>query len=193
MSGTQDFDLSAKNQTDALQAGQSGIDPKSTETVQEAEIEENEEELTPSQKMDALIRGTSAGNMKREIEKLRKEAAKYRTSSKVEAEQKLEIQAKAQEIQKELDALKAEHRNLSIIQKLDKAGCIKSELVAKDIPSDLSSGEDLNKFIENYKEQNKFLFKAPKQNAGGTFKTSGKKNLTPSQQMDAYIRAALGR
>lgn len=193
MSGTQDFDLSAQNLKDNAQAGQSGIDPKSTETVQEAEIEENEEELTPSQKMDALIRGTSAGNMKREIEKLRKEAAKYRTSSKVEAEQKLEIQAKAQEIQKELDALKAEHRNLSIIQKLDKAGCIKSELVAKDIPSDLSSGEDLNKFIENYKEQNKFLFKAPKQNAGGTFKTSGKKNLTPSQQMDAYIRAALGR
>lgn len=193
MSGTQDFSLSAQNQKEDVQAGQSGIDPNFTDKAQEAETEENEEELTPSQKMDALIRGTSAGNMKREIEKLRKEAAKYRTSSKAEAEQKLEIQAKAQEIQKELEALKAEHRNLSIIQKLDKAGCIKSELVAKDIPSDLSSGEDLNKFIENYKEQNKFLFKAPKQNAGGTFKTSGKKNLTPSQQMDAYIRAALGR
>ena len=126
-------------------------------------------------------------------EKYRKEIIYRRNSSRIENRAKLELQAKAEEISKELEALKAEHRNLSIIQKLDKAGCIKSELVAKDIPADLSSSDDLDKFIQNYKEENTFLFKTPKQNAGGTFKTSGRKNLTPSQQMDAYIRAALGR
>ena len=124
---------------------------------------------------------------------MRKEAAKYRNSTRVETQKKLEIQAKVQEIQEELDSLKLEHRNLSVIQKLDKAGCVKSELVAKDVPADISTGEDLDAFIENYREENKFLFKTPKQNAGGSFKASGKKNLTPSQQMDAYIRAALGR
>lgn len=194
MSGTQDLNLAAGEEI-LKQSDQSGIG-QHNEAAQEAVSEESENEgkvLTPSQKMDALIRGTSAGYMKRELERLRKEAAKYRNSSKIENQAKLELQAKAEEISKELEALKAEHRNLSIIQKLDKAGCIKSELVAKDIPADLSSSDDLDKFIQNYKEENKFLFKTPKQNAGGTFKTSGRKNLTPSQQMDAYIRAALGR
>jgi len=55
----------------------------------------------------------------------------------------------------------------------------------------LSDG--LDEFIEKYKEENSFLFKSPKQNIGSVFKTSGKQNLSPSQQMDAYIRAALGR
>ena len=194
MSGTQDLNLAAGEEI-LKQSDQSGIG-QHNEAAQEAVSEESENEekvLTPSQKMDALIRGTSAGYMKRELERLRKEAAKYRNSSRIENRAKLELQAKAEEISKELEALKAEHRNLSIIQKLDKAGCIKSELVAKDIPADLSSSDDLDKFIQKYKEENKFLFKTPKQNAGGTFKTSGRKNLTPSQQMDAYIRAALGR
>ena len=63
-----------------------------------------------------------------------------------------------------------------------------SELTQYNIDPDT-----LETFIEDYKENNKFLFKAQKQNAGGTFKASGIKNLTPSQKMDAYIRAALGR
>ena len=193
MSGTQDFNSSVHFSKENVSDGQSGIDKNLADAVQEAAIEETVKELTPSQKMDALIRGTSSGYMKRELEKLRKEAAKYRNSTKAEEQEKLEIQAKAHEIQKELESLKAQHRTLSIIQKLDKAGCIKSELVAKDIPAQMSLSEDLDKFIEKYKEENKFLFKAPKQNAGGNFKASGAKNLTPSQQMDAYIRAALGR
>ena len=187
MSGTQDLNSTAQITVNTAQDGQSGIGSDFQTPAPEAEVEENEKELTPSQKMDALLRGNSTGQMKREIEKLRKEAAKYRTSSKAETQQKLEIKAKADEIQKELDALKKEHRNLSLIQKLDRAGCIKSELVAK------VTAEDLETFIEDYKENNKFLFKAQKQNAGGTFKASGIKNLTPSQKMDAYIRAALGR
>lgn len=201
MSGTQGLNSAAQSSGDALQQGQSGIDQTLSGSAQEAEKQGTEETektevekaLTPSQKMDELIRGTSSIHMKKEIEKLRKEAAKYRNSSKSEAEQKLLLQAKAQEIQQELDALRKENRNLSVIQKLDKAGCIKSELVAKDIPDNLETAEDLDNFIKAYKEKNKFLFNAPKQNVGSSFKASGVKNLTPSQRMDAYIRAALGR
>lgn len=198
MSGTQGLNSAAQV---IEQQGQSGIDQTLSNSAQEAEKQgaeesektEVEKALTPSQKMDELIRGTSSANMKKEIEKLRKESAKYRNSSKSEAEQKLLLQAKAQEIQQELDALRKENRNLSVIQKLDKAGCIKSELVAKDIPDNLETAEDLDNFIKAYKEKNKFLFNAPKQNVGSSFKASGVKNLTPSQRMDAYIRAALGR
>ena len=201
MSGTQGLNFAAQSSSDGSQQGQSGIDQTLSNSAQEAEKQgaeetektEVEKALTPSQKMDELIRGTSSANMKKEIEKLRKEAAKYRNSSKSEAEQKLLLQAKAQEIQQELDALRKENRNLSVIQKLDKAGCIKSELVAKDIPDNLETAEDLDNFIKAYKEKNKFLFNAPKQNVGSSFKASGVKNLTPSQRMDAYIRAALGR
>ena len=205
MSGTQDLNFAAQTSDDDVLQGQSGIDQTLSDSAQVAEnlgaeekSEEKEEEnskktLTPSQKMDELIRGTSAANMKKEIEKLRKEAAKYRNSSKSETEQKLLLQAKAQEIQRELDALKKENRTLCVIQKLDKAGCIKSELVAKDIPDNLNTAEDLDNFIKAYKEKNKFLFNAPKPNVGSSFKTSGVKNLTPAQRMDAYIRAALGR
>ena len=184
MSGTQDTNLSANNPQENLQAGQSGIDQTPPNQ------EEKEENLTPSQKMDRLIRGTTAGGMKKEIEKLRKEAAKYRFVSRTEALQKAEIQKKAAEIQKELDELKETNRNLKIVRTLDKAGCIKSELVSKDIPKDC---EDLEGFIEKYKEENQFLFSAPRKNIGSTFKTSGTKNLTAAQKMDAYIRAALGR
>lgn len=193
MSGTQDTNLSAQILNES-QTVQSGTEQHQT-TAQEADYtEDNQTELSPSETMDRLIRGNSAGFMKKEIEKLRKEAAKYRSSSKAQEAQKLEIEQKALEIQTELDSLKNEHRNLSIIRKLDKAGCIKSELVAKDIPADLDLSEGLDGFIKDYKEQNEFLFKAPKQSTiGGTFKASGAKNLTPSQQMDAYIRAALGR
>lgn len=192
MSGTQDTNSAVQNFEELAQQAQAGLENGLDESAQVAETEE-QETLSPSQKMDELIRGSSKGFMKKEIEKLRKEAARYRSSSRTEAQQKLEFQAKAEMYEKELDALKKEHRTLALIQKLDKAGCIKSELVAKDVPSDLDLAEGLDEFIEKYKEENSFLFKAPKQNIGSVFKTSGKQNLSPSQQMDAYIRAALGR
>ncbi len=193
MSGTQDEIFAAKNPQEILQPVQAGSEQIIKESAQEAENLQ-EKELTPAQKMDLLLRGHSPAQMKKEIEKLRKEAAKYRTSSKKEEEQKLALQTRAQEIQNELDALKQEHKNLTVIRKLDRAGCIKSELVAKDIPDNLESSEELDKFIEQYKEENGFLFQASKNNnLGGTFKTCTTKVLTPSQQMDAYIRAALGR
>lgn len=182
MSGTQENNLFAQN---SAQEGQTGIDQK----IEHVETKQ-EEKITPAQQMDNLLRGTSSGQMKREIEKLRKEAAKYRVASRTEAEQKADLQKKSEEIQKELDALKQMNRNLKVMRALDKAGCIKSDLVAKDIPLDC---EDLEGFIESYRESNKFLFNVKKQTIGGNFKASGAKNLSPSQQMDAYIRAALGR
>ena len=171
MSGTQDEIFAAKNPQEILQPVQAGSEQIIKESAQEAENLQDKE-LTPAQKMDLLLRGHSPAQMKKEIEKLRKEAAKYRTSSKKEEEQKLALQTRAQEIQNELDALKQEHKNLTVIRKLDRAG----------------------KFIEQYKEENGFLFQESKNNnLGGTFKTCTTKVLTPSQQMDAYIRAALGR
>ena len=184
MSGTQDTNLSAENSQESTQTGQSGIDDFQEEDGVK------EETLSPAQKMDRLLRGTSSINMKKEIEKLRKEAAKYRNVSRNEARQKEEIQKKSREIQMELDKLKETNRYLKVIRELDKAGCKKSELVSKDIPEDC---ENLEEFIKNYKEENQFLFSEPKKNIGSTFKTSGTKNLTAAQKMDAYIRAALGR
>ncbi len=153
-------------------------------------IQEEEKVLSPGQKMDLLIRSSSSKSMKKEIERLRKEAARYRTSSREESAIRLQMQAKADEIQKELTALKASHSSLNLIRKLDKAGCIKSELVAKDIPADC---EDIDAFIADYKKQNSFLFSSKKQNIGGMFKPSKNVNLTPSQKIDKIIRSALGR
>lgn len=193
MSGTQDLDLSAQNPQDSLQTVQAGLVQNTNEEEKEKISESEVKEISSAQKMDELIRNSSSKYMKKEIEKLRKEAAKYRTSSKEEAAKKQEIQIKADEIQTALDKLKTEHRNICLMRKLDKAGCIKSELVVKDIPQNLDADKETDDFISTYKEQNAFLFTAKKQTLGSNFKVSKAQNLTSSQQMDAYIRAALGR
>lgn len=182
MSGTQDeiFGASGLPSGKSDAAGLPGADNSSVE----------EKELTPSQKMDRLLRSSSPKSMKKEIEKLRKEAAKYRSSSREEMSMRLQLQAKAEEINQELASLKMSHQSLNLIRKLDKAGCIKSELVAKDIPSDC---EDIDAFIETYKQENGFLFSTQKQSIGGTFKPSTSINLTPSQRIDKIIRSTLGR
>lgn len=185
MSGTQDIIPAEQNSSEIVQSVQTGIDEN--EKQQETQ---NPEQLTPAQKMDNLLRGSSSGYLRKEIEKLRKESARYRIASKTEAAQKLEVMKKAAEVQKELDMLKESNRNLKIMRALDKAGCIKSDLVSKDIPLDC---EDIDEFIKNYKDANQFLFKNPPESIGSTFKTSGTKNLTPAQRMDAFIRAAAGR
>lgn len=185
MSGTQDNNLLAENPEKLSNTSQSGIDTEENEN--DCTQEKN---LKASEKMDMLLRGNHSSYLKKEIEKLRKEAAKYRTASKNEAEQRLFFQKKTEEFEKELNFLKESHQTLRIMRALDNAGCLKSELVAKDMPADC---ENLDEFIKNYKEENKFLFKSPKQNISNSFKSSGSKNLSASQRMDAYIRAALGR
>lgn len=185
MSGTQDA-ISAEIFSQSEQAAE-----KPAENA--AEAKENEgakKELTPSEKMDVLLRGATPKGMRREIEKLRKESAKYRISAREEAAQRSALQEKADAIQKELDNLKESNRNLKIMRALDNAGCLKSELVAKDIPADCA---DFEEFIENYKNENGFLFGIKKQSHGGNFKPQNSQNLTPSQRMDNYIRKALRR
>lgn len=183
MSGTQDENFAAQNgenlDAQAIRAGSEKIE----KTV-------DGKEVNTSEKMNAFIRGASPKTMHREIEKLRKESAKFRNSSKEESKQKLEIQEKAQAIQSELEALRAEHRSLKLVRALDKAGCVKSELVAKDIPQDC---DDVDGFIEKYKAENSFLFGVKKTSHGGTFKPTSTVNLTQSQQIDRAIRQALGR
>lgn len=198
MSGTEEKFLVAKNTEVLKQEVQLDTEQNSDKSTQEVDNVHNnleeQEKLTASQKMDMLIRGNSISYMKKEIEKLRKEAAKYRNSSKFEESQKLVLQEKSQLMEQEITALKFENRRLAIIRKLDNYGCVKSELVEKDIPKDLELNESLDEFIQNYKEKNEFLFKKQRPSSiGSNFKTVGAKTLTPSQRMDVYIRSALGR
>ena len=185
MSGTQDI-ISAEIEQQA-----ESVAHKTAEKA--AEVSENagyKKTLTPSEKMDMLLRGATSKGMRREIEKLRKESAKYRITARDEALQRSALQEKADSIQKELDILKESNRNLKIMRALDKAGCLKSELVSKEIPADCS---DFEEFIENYKNENGFLFGVRKQTHGGNFKPQNSQKLTPSQRMDNYIRKALRR
>ena len=198
MSGTEEKFLVANTAevlTQEVQIEAEQINDKSTQEVDCSQnILEKQDKFTASQKMDMLIRGNSISYMKKEIEKLRKEAAKYRNSSKSEESQKLVLQEKSKLMEQELIALKAENRRLAVIRKLDNYGCIKSELVEKDIPQDLELNEGIDEFIQNYKEKNEFLFKKHRPSSiGGNFKSVGAKTLTPSQRMDVYIRSALGR
>ena len=73
---------------------------------------------------------------------------------------------------------------------LDKSGCIKSDLVANIIPADC---EDVQAWIDSYKEENGILFKQEFQSHGGGFKPSSINNLSPSELMNSFIRQAAGR
>lgn len=153
-----------------------------------AEVEEGA--FTPAQKMDRLLRAGGSSGMKREIERLKAEAARNRVSAKEALEAKAQVEAKAEEIRNELNALKVAHRNEVIMRKLDAAGCLKSSLAVKDVPLEC---EDIDEFIEQYRAENSFLFSSKRSSHGGIFKPSKTKVLSPSQQMDRIIRAALGR
>lgn len=191
MSGTQDGNFAVQNsysqtaEKELAQQAQSGI-----EHEENGAAEKDEKALSPSQKMDELIRGSRPKNLKREVEKLRKETAKFRNLTREEASQKEALAAKAAQIEQELEQLRKSNRNLQIMRELDKAGCLKSDLVARDIPNDC---ENISEFIQKYKADNGFLFQVKKNSRGGAFKPSTTTNLTPSQQMDAAIRKALGR
>lgn len=128
--------------------------------------------------------------LKAQIAELRKEAASYRVSAKNSANEKQTVEEQLKLLQEEFKRTKEENRTVRLQSMLDKAGCIKSELVLKDIPADC---EDPKAWIEKYKQDNAFLFKQESSNHGGAHKPQGAKNLTPSQQMDNFIRTALGR
>lgn len=103
-----------------------------------------------------------------------------------EKNSKLNEQLKELEtLKQELEQLKNENFNIKTISSLEKAGCIKPELVMKAVPKDC---ENLQDWIETFKTENEILFKQPPQNHGGNFKPSNCSNLSPSELMNNYIR-----
>ncbi len=129
-------------------------------------------------------------SLKEQISDLRKEAAKYRTTAKTTATEKQTVEEQLKILQEEFAKTKKENTLVKRQSLLDKAGCIKSDLVVNVIPDDC---EDVQGWIENYKKENGILFKKETTNHGGGYKPSTTSNLTPAEQMNSFIRTAAGR
>lgn len=129
-------------------------------------------------------------NVSNEIAKLHRECAKYRNALKASIEEKDFACKKFDDIKSELDSVYKQKREQDILFKLEKSGCLKPSLVLKDIPSDCP---DLDEFLSIYQKENPFLFKSNKVKHGYAFRGCRASNYTPSQQMNNYIRSALGR
>ena len=127
--------------------------------------------------------------LKAEIADLRKEAASYRTKAKDTAKGKETVEEQLKALQDEFAKTKRENRLVKNQSLLDKAGCIKSDLVATAIPDDC---EDVSKWIEDYKKENEILFKAATQNHGGNFKPSNGTNVNPHDAINNFIRSKHG-
>ena len=87
------------------------------------------------------------------------------------------------ELTEEIEKLKAENLSMKKQVLLDKAGCIKSELVSKAIPDDC---EDIEGWIDEFKSANEILFKP--QSFGSAFKPARANILNPKELMNNYIR-----
>lgn len=128
--------------------------------------------------------------LKAEIADLRKEAANYRTKAKDTAKGKETVEEQLKALQDEFAKTKRENRIVKNQSLLDKAGCIKSDLVATAIPDDC---DDVQKWIEDYKKDNEVLFKAATNNHGGNYKPSTSNNVNPHDAMNNFIRTQSGR
>lgn len=129
-------------------------------------------------------------SLKEQISELRKEAAKYRTTAKSTATEKQTIEEQLKNLQEEFKKTQKENRLVKRTALLDKAGCIKSDLVVNVIPDDC---EDVQGWIENYKKENEILFKKESTTHGGNYKPSSTNNLSASELMNSFIRKAAGR
>ena len=129
-------------------------------------------------------------SLKEQISDLRKEAAKYRTTAKATATEKQSVEEQLKALQDEFAKTKKENLLVKRQSLLEKAGCIKSDLVVNVIPDDC---EDVQAWIDNYKKENSILFKKEVTNHGGGYKPSTTSNLTPAEQMNSFIRTAAGR
>ena len=127
-------------------------------------------------------------SLKEQIADLRKEAAKYRINAKNFSAENQTAQEQLKVLQDELALTRKENLLVKRQLLLDKAGCIKSDLVANIIPEDR---EDIQLWIDEYKRENRILFK--QENHGGGFKPSLINNLSPSELMNTFIRQAAGR
>ena len=126
--------------------------------------------------------------LKAEIADLRKEAASYRTKAKDTAKGKETVEEQLKALQDEFAKTKRENRLVKNQSLLDKAGCIKSDLVAPVIPDDC---DDVQKWIEDYKKDNEVLFKSAT-NHGGNYKPSTSNNSNPHDVINEFIRARSG-
>lgn len=124
--------------------------------------------------------------LKEQIADLRKEAASYRTKAK--GKETVEEQLKA--LQDEFAKTKRENRLVKNQSLLDKAGCIKSDLVASVIPDDC---DNVQEWIDNYKKDNEVLFKAATNNHGGNYKPANSNNQNPHEIVNDFIRSRAGR
>ena len=127
--------------------------------------------------------------LKNQIADLRKEAAKYRINAKNSSAENQTAQEQLKSLQEELALTKKENLLVKRQLLLDKAGCIKSDLVANIIPEDC---QDIQLWIDEYKRENGILFKQ-EENHGGGFKPVQINNLSPSELMNTFIRQAAGR
>ncbi len=125
-----------------------------------------------------------------EIAKLHRECAKYRNALKSLNDENADIQKQLGNVQSELESANKQNFQQSVLHKLELNGCLKPLLVLKDIPEDCN---DIDEFLASYKKENSFLFKSEKIKHGFSFKNSRAVNYSPSQQMNNYIRSALGR
>ena len=88
-------------------------------------------------------------------------------------------------LQKEIEQLKEENFNVKTISSLERAGCLKPELVLKSVPRDC---ENLTEWIDNFKAENDILFVSPDSSCGGGYKPTVSKNLSPNEIMNNFIR-----
>lgn len=139
----------------------------------------------PPQQPSGTDTAAEIAALKAEISDLRKEAANYRTKAK--GKETVEEQLKA--LQDEFAKTKRENRLVKNQSLLDKAGCIKSDLVATVIPDDC---DNVQEWIENYKKENEILFKTATTNHGGNFKPSNGTNANPHDAINNFIRSKHG-
>ncbi len=93
-----------------------------------------------------------------------------------------------QSLQREIIELKTENRKIKASAALDKLGCIKTDLVIKALPDDC---EDIQGWIDTFKEENEFLFKEYNSTHGGSYKPTQSTNLSPTEIMNNYIRGIM--
>lgn len=125
-----------------------------------------------------------------EVAKLHRECAKYRTALNASNEEKTTLQKNLDEAKCQIENLTKQKNEGEILHKLEKIGCLKPKLVLSEIPAEC---EDLDDFLVVYKKENPFLFESEKTRHGFTFRGGKASNYTTSQQMNNYIRSALGR
>jgi len=156
-----------------------------TEELSVSEVSENQPAVENSE--PAAQKNASQNS---EVAKLHRECAKYRTALNASNEEKSMLQKDFDEAKCRIENLTKQKNEGEILHKLDKIGCLKPNLVLAEIPADC---EDLDKFLKVYKSENPFLFKSEKIRHGFAFRGGKASNYTTSQQMNNYIRSALGR